>query len=223
MYPAQWYLLQPPRNITYLPRLSDDRRQTCVVLDNGSHLLKATLTKSYNSLKVDVRIVEPLMNFNTTHPDCTRTPSQLLTHDSSEAIAMGRPCDPFCHVPGTCQLYEIKDKNNGRLAYRFFCQCTIASCNDLVLILRPEIDRHNVEICDVTFWSVNVWLPRFYLINLTFVTIKHTGRPSYIVNRRAYHQSPTVVMASSNGNTLYFLLALCGGIHRAPVDSHNKS
>ena len=173
MYPAQWYLFQPRQNNTHLSLLSDDRRQTCVVLENGSHLLKATLARPYNSLEVGVRIAQPLVNFDKTHSNCTRIPSQLLTHDSSGPIATGRTCDPFCQVPGTCELRETKDKSNGRIMYTFLCQCTVTSCNDLLLSLRPEIDRHTFELCDVSFWTlrIHVWPHDFYVIGLALVTV----------------------------------------------------
>ena len=152
-YPAQWYLLHPRRGGSMvLANVSDDKIDTCHELDHHSHMLKATLTPRYTSLAVDVRIIQPIMNFATTHNVCNDTiASLLLTHDSFKAIAAGRTCDPFCQAPGTCKLWEATETEDGMVLYSFLCKCKAKYCNDLLLVLQPEFDRENVAICDIAF------------------------------------------------------------------------
>ena len=153
VYPAQWYQLHSGYNIsTYMKRLNDDKRWSCDELDTtgSSQLLKATLTPYYTSLNVTIYMKLPVLIFDPAHPKCDKATSLLMTHDSSEAIANGLTCNPFCEVPYPCQLVQnpIQIKRE-KFQYRFLCHCSAQSCNELFIVLRPKKNKSIAKICDV--------------------------------------------------------------------------
>ena len=77
---------------------------------------------------------------------CTETPSLLMTQTSPTA---GRGCDPFCDVPNTC-IYDSGDEfeDSVSVIHHFFCNCISDSCNELLLMLRPESARGQMSVCE---------------------------------------------------------------------------
>ena len=154
LYPdAPWYLVDLNGNSgTYLDEITDGLFQTCASLDMTSRpqLLKTTVNESYTYLDVKIAIDKPEFNFGQAHPDCDQVHSMLLTHDSSEAIANGLTCSPFCKVPKQCQLREVEPKRTGNMIYWFFCKCAVSTCNELFLILHSSLARKIINICWIT-------------------------------------------------------------------------
>ena len=91
---AQWYLIEPGHEMgNKIDTLSDGDSTTCSKFDlsTSSQLLKATLTETYTSLEVRVRVTIRAnggLNFGLIQPNCDEAPLLLLTHDSSRAIEM---------------------------------------------------------------------------------------------------------------------------------------
>ena len=157
VYPAKWYLVHSGyNNSAHMRRLSDNSARTCDRLDiaEGSQLLKTTLTASYNSLKVEIGMKLRVLQFDPAHSNCDKAPSLLLTHDSSQAIANGLTCNPFCEVPRPCQFIQMSMGNNEKIKHKFVCHCNVQSCNDLLIILRAETKNAIVYICDVFIENV---------------------------------------------------------------------
>ena len=152
-----------------MTKLSDRRRLSCEKLDTaaGSQLLKATLTVPYTSLKVDILIKPPKINFDPVHPKCDQAPSLLMTHDSSEAIATGVICNPFCEVPRPCLFKKMANVPTGRILYRFLCHCPVQTCNDLFVLLQTQMPNSVVRICDILMR--NYWLIEAKKIDIYFV------------------------------------------------------
>ena len=147
-----WLLLHPGSNTsTHLVKITNGRYSSCDALDiaTGSQLLKTTLTESYTILEVGILIKKPHVNFGPAHPDCDQAPSLLMTHDSSEAIARGLACSPFCQVPNPCQLGEVEVRETIVTKYWFLCQCAAPTCNELFLVLHPQLNI--VKICKVEY------------------------------------------------------------------------
>ena len=152
VYRAEWYQLRTGYNDSrYMGKLSDQKVWSCDELDTtaGSQLLKATLTESYTSLKVEVKMKPPVPNFNLTHPKCDKAPSLLMTHDSSAPITNGLTCNPYCEVPHPCQFVEVSQVSTVKIKYHFLCHCLVQSCNELFVILRAEMNNSTGKICDI--------------------------------------------------------------------------
>ena len=145
---------------TKVGKLSDGDPTTCPIfhIATSSKLLRATLTETYTSLEVRVRVKRldnHGLNFGPVQPNCDEAPSLLLTHDSSKATADGLTCNSFCQAPKPCQLGNVT-RDTGKFNYQFFCQCAFPACNDLFLLLRPVTYRSTVRICEITIvdnWS----------------------------------------------------------------------
>ena len=64
-----------------------------------------------------------------------------------------------CTVPHICRLVDVVDVAftimEGILQYEFSCQCHHQSCNDLFLMLQPQLLRDVVEICHVNWGIAN--------------------------------------------------------------------
>ena len=155
-YRGHWYTLRSGgQNSTYLAGISDTSTQTCDEFNfaDGSQLLKATLTETYTSLRFVIRVGASGLRFGSVHPDCDKSSSLLMAHDSSRAIADGLTCRPFCEVPTACQISHVNLTPFGRFIYKFICRCTAQDCTDLFISLRPELNRTGVVMCDIRFWD----------------------------------------------------------------------
>ena len=157
--PGKWYLLHHDgKNRKSMAKMSDSDEETCDKVDKveSSQLLKTTLTARCISLEVYIVIKVPQMNFGPDIPDCDKAHSLLMSHHSSRANARGLKCNPFCEVPKACWLVNTIEWLEGMLRYQFTCQCTRQYCDNLFLILQPELNRQYVEICHVDM-DCNRW------------------------------------------------------------------
>ena len=148
---GHWYLLHPgSKGNVSMAKIGDDDEDTCDGVDLADHskLLKTTLPASYSSLDACVSIRAPEVNF-LPEPDCYKSPSLLMTHDSSKARSNGLDCNPFCEAANACQLVNLTGRFKELIKYQFSCECINQSCNDLLFLIQPEWPRMIVEICHV--------------------------------------------------------------------------
>ena len=139
---------------TSLPLLKDENLLTCETMNfSGNDYLmpKAGIDVPFKFLEAAVVVLNNKIFFgpNTEPINCGKPTSLLMTHDSSQETADGLSCGPFCVVPATCQLEGIETLSNGMMKYYFSCRCIQQFCNELILILRPEIGQQSMTICEI--------------------------------------------------------------------------
>ena len=137
----------------HIPNVSDGYNHTCHALDleSGSVLLKSDLDVPFKTLQVTVLINGGEVFFfpSTDASQCKKHTSLLMTHDSSMTTVLGRTCQPFCEVPGSCWFEEMIMLDMDVTNYRFTCVCPLASCNELFIVFKPEAVQGRISICDV--------------------------------------------------------------------------
>ena len=175
-----WYLLNHSNtSSTHMTKIGDYDPTTCDEVDivNHSTLLKTTLTTPFASLEVNINIKLPRVNFGPEQLPCGyKAPSLLMTHDSSTATAEGRKCKLFCTVPHVCRLVDVTVVMvEDILQYEFSCRCSHQSCNELFLMLQPELRRDAIEICHANWSRTDNQDGKEN--NIDIVTLSHETKP----------------------------------------------
>ena len=144
--------------------LTDGRRNTTFDLTVhttfGRLLLRGQLSTAYIRTSVFLEIEGGNVTFFHGQTECKTTPSSLMSH-----------VGPYCGVPSKCHYGGVIETSDDIETHQFTCQCTHASCRELVLWIWPESLQRNPRIREIRVfpWFCYVTKVKLRVKNYSFI------------------------------------------------------